>query len=649
MIVATAGHVDHGKTLLIRALTGIDTARLPEEKERGMTIDLGFAYLPVASSEPIGFIDVPGHERFIRNMLCGVAGIDAVLLVIAADDGAMPQTREHVAILDLLGVRRGVVALTKVDRVAPERVAEVAAEAKALLGSTTLSDASILPVSAASGEGVKELKDALTRMAATHRARAVNGNFRMAVDRSFTLAGAGLVVTGTAVSGEVAVGDQVRTLCADLSVRVRGIHAQNTPVPNGRAGQRCALNLAGAHLDREAVRRGDWIVGGTVPGPVAKVDARLRVLATETRPLQHWTPVHVHIGASEVSGRVAVLDGRAIEPGDTRLVQLLLDRPIGALHGDGIIVRDQSSQRTVGGGRVIDVFPPARGRAKPERLAYLAAMEIADHAAALHALLERAAGGLDLQRFAANRNLSPAEATRLLEQVPMKRVAMPPAQFGFSLPHWKHVRTHVLQVLNAWHQRLPGAAGLAEDRILDGAGLRLARESVIAIATALAEEGTLAKNGLGVRLPGYEPVFEGADAALWRKVAPVLDAGGLRPPVVREIAASIDEDAKHIEAMLVRAARLGRVVRLSPNRFAPMSAVRRLADIAAALASEDESGRLSVGTFRDRTGVGRNLAIELLEFFDRVKFTRRVGDTRKVLRPASEIFVDKGTPPNIHT
>ena len=401
MIVATAGHVDHGKTSLVKALTGVDADRLPEEKRRGMTIDLGFAYLPLAS-RVVGFVDVPGHERFVHNMLCGVPGIDLALLVVAADDGPMPQTREHLAILDVLGVSRGVVALTKIDRVPPERVNEVAAETSALLATTSLAGAPVFALSSVSGAGVDSLKDHLEKAARETELRGAQGNFRMSVDRCFSIAGAGLVVTGTAMSGEIALGDEVRALLAGANARVRSIHAHNAPAKNGRAGQRLALNLAGIE-GRKPIARGDWIVRGEVPPPVRRIDARLRVV--DPRPLAHWTPVHVHLGAAHVPGRVALLECAAIAPGESARVQLVLDQPIGALRGDGFVVRDQSARRTLGGGAVIDVFPPPRGRAKPERLAWLAAMELDDDAAALRALLVRAPAGVGLARFAANRNL----------------------------------------------------------------------------------------------------------------------------------------------------------------------------------------------------------------------------------------------------
>jgi len=334
-----------------------------------MTIDLGFAYLQLAPSEnpsaspaSIGFIDVPGHERFVHNMLCGISGIDFVLFIVAADDGPMPQTREHLAIVDLLQVRSGAIALTKIDRVDGARLDQVEREIAALFASTTLAAAPLFAVSAATGQGVAALRAHLVATAAVLPPRHAAGNFRLAIDRSFTLPGAGLVVTGTAVSGCVAVGDQVQVQRSGMALRVRSIHAQNTAAADGRAGQRCALNLAGSQLRGERIQRGDWIVAGAVAPAVRKIDARLRILASEKRPLAHWTPVHVHLGASDVTGRIAVLDAQAIAPGGAARVQLALERDIGALHGDRFIVRDQSARRTLSGGTDRHLSAGARPR-----------------------------------------------------------------------------------------------------------------------------------------------------------------------------------------------------------------------------------------------------------------------------------------------
>ena len=638
MIIATAGHVDHGKTLLVKALTGIDADRLPEEKARGLTIDLGFAYWPVAGGPTVGFVDVPGHERFVRNMLCGVAGIDFVLFVVAADDGPKPQTAEHLAILDLLGVSEGAVALTKTDRAGASRVAEVEAEIRTLLAGTALADIPVFPVSAVTGAGVDALKDHLAGVARAWRPREVAGNFRLSVDRCFTVVGAGLVVTGTAVSGQVAASDSVCPVLAGLDLRVRGIHAQNASAAEGRAGQRLALNLAGPGLDKDRIVRGDWIVSGTPAPPVHKIDARLKLLPSEARAVAHWTPVHVHLGAAEATGRVALLDGTPIAPGGSGRVQLVLGRPIVALAGDRFIVRDTSARRTIGGGHVIDIFAPARGRARPERLAVLDALETPDHGKALTDLLAQAANGVDLARFALARNLTPDEAAQLYANASMKRVTSGAVDLGFAPDHWDRLRNVALAALAAWHKRSPDTVGPAEDRILQGTGVRLAHEAVVAIAGELIREGAIVREGMGVRLATHRPQLDPADAALWAKIAPLLEAQPLRPPGVHEIATTLNADPRRTESMLVRAARHGLVVRVSKTRFYLPAGLRALADIAVEVAAVRPDRLVTAAGFRDASGIGRNVSIEILEFFDKVKFTRRKGDAHEVLRRPTEAF-----------
>ncbi len=638
MIVATAGHVDHGKTLLVKALTGVDTDRLPEEKRRNLTIDLGFAYLPLPSGQVLGFVDVPGHERFIRNMLCGVAGIDFVLFVIAADDGPMPQTREHLAILDLLGVSHGAVALTKADRVDRDRLARAKRAAAGLLAGTTLADSPIFPVSALTGAGIDALGAHLAAAAQAIPPRRTGGNFRLAVDRCFHVVGAGVVATGTAFSGTVRVGDELVVSPQDRPVRVRAIHAQDRRSERGAAGERCALNLAGGGVRRETLGRGDWILAPAAHNPVNRIDARIRVIADETRPLANWTPIHVHLGAADVTGRIAVLEGPAIEPGESALAQLLLDRPVGACHGDGLILRDQSARRTIAGGAVLDVFPPRRGRARPERLADLRAMANPDGTAALADLLERAPGGLDLAPIARCRNHTPDEATRLWEATPMIRIGPAAAPVGFAERHWRSLCGAVGDALAAWHAHAPDDQGATERNLLSALAVKLRPDVLTAAVPRLEGEGVIVRDGTRLRLPGHVPRLTSADAKLWRRVLPLLEEGGLRPMSVAELAERLGADGKTVDSFLARAQRLGLVTRVARNRYFPPAALRRLAGIAERLAAEAPARQVTAAAFRDRSGIGRNLAIEVLEFFDRVRFTRRVGDGHAVARPADEAF-----------
>ena len=497
MIVGTAGHIDHGKTALVRALTGIDADRLAEEKARGITIELGFAYADLGAGAVTGFVDVPGHEKFVHTMLAGAGGIDLALLVVAADDGIMPQTREHLAILDLLGVSRGVVALTKADLASPDRIAALTGEIAAMLAPTTLAGSPVLPVSALTGAGVDDLRDALALAEAETLARASDGRFRLVVDRSFTLAGAGTVVTGTVVSGRVSIGDQVTISPLGLTARVRGIHAQNRKADQGLAGQRCALNLAGDGISREAIARGDMVLDPALHAPGQRIDVRLRVLATEPKPVTTWFPARLHIGAAEVGARIVPLPG-ALDPGASGLAQLVLDAPIAASMGDRFILRDVSARRTIGGGRVIDPHGPARHRARPARLDLLAAMALPDATAALAA--QAALALVDLDGFARDRALS---QTQLARAVAGSGVAIIGPGHALAPARLEAMRQAMLDDLAAFHQENADLQGLGRERLRLRLEPRLPAPVFASFVRAEAEAGRIALDGAFIRLPGH--------------------------------------------------------------------------------------------------------------------------------------------------
>lgn len=642
MIIATAGHVDHGKTALIKALTGVDTDRLPEEKARGLSIDLGFAYVDLEGGRVLGFIDVPGHERFIRNMLAGVTGIDFALLVIAADDGVMPQTEEHLAILDLLGVSNGAAVVTKTDCVGRERVAEVVGQANDLLAGTSLAGQAVFTLSAVTGAGVAELRAHLEDAAKALAPRQADGNFRLAVDRRFTIAGAGLVVTGTVFSGKVKRGDMLVLSPQGIDVRVRAIHAERRQSETASAGQRAALNITGADLKKITLGRGDWVLAAAAHGPSGRIDARIRVLAAENRALRHFTPVHVHLGAAHLTGRVAVLNGRAIAPGATGLVQLVLDQPLAAARGDGLILRDQSARRTIAGGFVVDPFAPARGRSRPSRLRFLAAMELGDAAAALGDLLAGLPGGLALDRFARAWNLTPEEAADLWPRVEMVRVGNARTPIGLAPEHWEAHRVSVVDALKLGHARAPHNPGAGEHELLRALPQRIDRQVFDAVITDLLRDGKVLRDRGLLRLPGHRAALTAGEAAMWQKLRPLLEDADLRPPMVAELAAALDLDAQAVKSFLLRAQKLGLVLRMSENHFFPLPTIVRLAEMAETLAAETTDGLFTAAAYRDHSGIGRNLAIRLLEFFDRSGFTRRVRDDRRILKPAAEAF---GAPP----
>ncbi|WP_112873072.1 selenocysteine-specific translation elongation factor [Paracoccus endophyticus] len=636
MIVGTAGHIDHGKTALVRALTGVDADRLAEEKARGITIELGFAYADLGGGAVTGFVDVPGHERFVHTMLAGAGGIDLALLVVAADDGVMPQTREHLAILDLLGVHRGIVALTKADLADPARRAQVAAQIADALAGTGLAGAPLIPVSSLTGEGIDALRDALAAAEAQTTRRAADAAFRLAVDRSFTLKGTGTVVTGTVLSGRVAVGETVVISPPGIAARVRGVHAQNRPAPQGMAGQRCALNLAGDGVSRDAIRRGDMVLAPRLHAPTDRLDATLRVLGSEPRPVGVWFPARLHIGAAEVGARVVPLVA-PLAPGDSGPVQLVLDAPVAAAVGDRFILRDVSARRTIGGGVCLDLRAPARRRRTPDRLALLAGAALANPAQALAAMLAVPPLVVDLTAFARDRALSPDQAAALARDVTV--IDTGATRLALSHATAAGLAAAVETTLAEFHAANPEMQGMGRERLRLAVTPRLPRDGFAAWLVGRIDAGALVAEGAFLRLPGHTARMTPEDEALLARILPELGgAARFRPPRVRDMATDWAIPEADVRRVLRIAARQGRVDQIRPDHFflraTTAEMVRIIADVQAAAAD----GWVTAAAFRDRVQNGRKVAIEILDFFDRQGVTLRRGDLRRINPHRADLF-----------
>lgn len=628
MIIGTAGHIDHGKTTLVRALTGVDTDRLKEEKERGISIELGYAYLPLPqtdgadASQMLGFIDVPGHEKFVHTMAAGVAGIAHALLVVAADDGVMPQTREHLAIALLLGVREGTVALTKVDRVAPERIGTVRAELQTLLADTPLAAAPVLETSATqpNDPGVAALRAHLFERARAYPARQGHGLFRLAIDRVFTLTGQGTVVTGTVFGGMARVGDTLVHSGTGQTARVRSIHAQNRASETGRAGQRVALNLAG--IEKDAIARGDWMADARALQATRRMDTQLELLpATE---LKQWAAVHVHLGAAHhLAHLVPLASGRA---------QLVFDTDVYATAGDRFILRNAQATRTLGGGQVIDPHAPERKRRSPERMAYLDAIQTALQAHDLGPLLASAPQGLARSRL-----------TRLFG-LPSESLALPADAMAVALAegdalliapaHWQRWCAQVQTVLERFHAQSPDEPGVNAARLR-----RMALPGLVAtehdglwtgLLAALLQEGALAQSGAWLHLPAHRVSLNETEQALAERLLPAVHAGRYDPPWVRDLARDFHAGEEAARQLLRKLARQGWLHQVVKDLFYDAARMDELAVLIAHLASENAT--IEAARFRDATGLGRKRAIQVLEYFDRVGYTRRVRDAH-LLRP----------------
>lgn len=642
MIVGTAGHIDHGKTALVRALTQVDTDRLKEEKARGISIDLGFAYLPLSGDEKdiLGFVDVPGHEKFVHTMLAGAASIDFVMLVVAADDGIMPQTREHLAIVNLLGIRRGVAVITKSDLAASDRLAEMETAIRNELVPTGLGDIPVLAVSTVSGAGIDDLRTMLEAQAHAFGARQANGRFRLAVDRSFTLKGAGTVVTGTVLSGKVAIGDHLAISPAGKEARVRTIHAQNRPSETAQAGDRCALNLAGEGISKEAVHRGDMLVSPALHRPTDRIDASLQILPSEKKPIGQWFPARLHHASAEVGARIVPLRGDELRPGAEDRVQLVLDRPLAVAAGDRFVIRDVSAQRTIGGGRFLDLCPPQRKRRSPERMAQLDAHSIEDPVQAARALLSVEPYYLDATAFQRDRAL--ADDPQALAQA-LDAVMLPQANSVLLLlpERWNALRDEIVARLGAFHAENPDLIGVGVERLRLLLKPRLPAPAFRAAIAALIEADLLRLDGAWLRLRDHEVTMSDADEALWQRIAPLLGGDArFRPPRVRDIAGLLDEREEDIRRLLKLAGRMGRVHEVAHDHFFLRATIAEMIGILSDMDAAFDSGWFIAARFRDRVDSGRKVAIQILEFFDRNSVTIRRGDMRRLNRRKLDLFGD---------
>ena len=640
MIIATAGHVDHGKTELIKALTGIDTDHLPEEKARGLSVDLGFAYQTLPDNTILGFVDVPGHEKFIRNMLAGVAGIDLGLLVVAADDGVMPQTREHLAILSLMEIRQYIVALTKIDRVSSGRVDEVADQVDRLLTAEGHEGVTIYPVCAPENQGIGELMKALkSRVKEASAAWTAEHHFRMSIDRVFTLKGVGLVVTGMVFSGAVRTGESM-TLSTDGSqVRVRGIRAHNTASNGAKAGERCAINIAGRGLNEEVLRRGNWLMHPSLYAPTRRIDVELKVLASETGPLKHWTPTHLHIGADHLSARVAVLSGGAIPAGGKGLAQLVVSRDAFAVHGDTFVLRDQSAQRTIAGGRVIDPFSPKRGRARPARIAALNAMQHRNVTDALRALTDGSETGVLLTPFSVAYNLPAPRLDILIETLNLRRVGQQSKQRVFCETQWRRLGAKVFGAVKGFHRSKPMSPGASVKDIQLALSPHIETSILEVLLGTLVEEQRLNRRGTRFHLPSHSIRIPVRDQQLLDRVAPKLAPRSGTPLSLHQAAADLKVDFKTLEMALKTASTLGTMVLIGKNRYAPTHFVAKLGVVAERLAANSADRCFTTAEYRKHTTLGRNFVIDVLEYFDQIGFTERHGNTRCIRRSVKDVFV----------
>ncbi|MGO9264968.1 MAG: selenocysteine-specific translation elongation factor [Candidatus Binataceae bacterium] len=630
-VIGTAGHIDHGKTALIKALTGLDTDRLKEEKERGISIDLGFAYFTLPDGTRAGVIDVPGHERFIRNMLAGAHGIDLVLFTVAADDGIMPQSEEHLDILHLLGVARGIFLITKADLADAKRLEEVREEIEILADGTCLEGSPILPIAAPSGGGIDALRAEIARQLDGFQARRATGLFRLPLDRAFVIKGHGSVVTGTAMGAEVRLGQKLRLLPAGVEMRVRGIQVHGEAVEHAGLCQRVALNLTGA--EKIELKRGDVLADERLELTTDRLDARLEIRPGARRPLKHNQRVRFFIGAAETIGRAIVLEPLGeIPPKHRGFVQLVLDDPVVALAGDRFVIRDETNVRTLGGGVVLN--PLGRRSRKPLDL-YLANLRTLDAGfgpAAVEAMLNlQESLALTAPRIAQLFNLPLAEVQTALQAAHAVQLSLGDEQGFATAVRWNTIKQFALEALARHHRDEPLAAGLEMEALRTRLPYEVAPRAFRALLDRLARESDLVREDSVVRLKSHKVQLGGASGELGARSERVLRDAGYQPPDLKQLAEELKLPATElgrIRTVLGALEREGRVVKIATDLYfahEPLESAR--SKLIGRLRAD---GEISAATYRDLLGASRKFAIALLDYFDHTGVTTRVGDRRKL-------------------
>lgn len=632
MIIGTAGHIDHGKTTLIRALTGKDTDRLPEEKRRGISIELGYAFLDTPAGNRIGFIDVPGHERLVHTMISGATGMDAAMLLVAADDGVMPQTREHLAVLSLLGVNQCIAVITKTDLVDEARLTQVKAEVAALLAATCFAHSQVVVVSAQSKQGIAELLQALDSLTTANSAhKSTDKGFRLAVDRVMTLEGIGTVVTGTVHSGEVKLEDHLLIMPGEKRVRVRSLHAQDQAVSSAHAGQRCAMALAG--VAKDDIARGNWLVSPETALQTQRIDVRLVCWHEEAKALQSGMHVHLHLGTSNVQGSLAVLQPTSIAPGSAGLAQIVLQKPISAWHGDPVLLRDASASRTIAGGTVLDPFAPVRYRRTAQRLAELAALQEENLDARLNALLKCSPQGVDAAQFFAAQCVPLSRRDQIIVNDAIKTDA-----YWWHQNHAQALQQNTLAELAKFHEQHPDELGLDAARLRRLVAPKLPTGLWHAMLADMHSKQQLAARGAFHFLPAHLAKLSSKDELIAQKIALAIQRAGYEGAWVRNLAHEVSEAEPIMRTSLLRLAQMGLMHQVVKDLYYDTATMRKLAAIARKLANENDSV-VTAAMFRDATALGRKRAIQILEYFDKQGLLRRVGDLHK-LRAESELFVD---------
>jgi selenocysteine-specific elongation factor len=613
-VLGTAGHIDHGKSVLVHALTGIDPDRLREEKERGMTIELGFAWLKLPSGQEVGVIDVPGHERFVKNMLAGVGGIDLALLIVAANEGVMPQTREHLAILDLLGVQKGIVVITKKDLVDEDLLTLVRMDVEEQVNGTVMSAAPVLAVSALTGDGIPELITAIDELLSSTEPKKDLGRPRLPVDRIFTIAGSGTVVTGTLIDGELKVGQEVEVAPSGLKSRLRGLQTHKSKIEKAGPGSRVAANLVG--INTSQLQRGDVV---TSPGwlkPTKMVTVRLKLIEYLKRPLRHGATVSFHTGASETMAKVRLLEGDAVAPGNSTWAQVSLESPVAVVKGDRYIIR--SPMETLGGGEIIDAHAKRLKRLRADVIDNLRARDEGSAQEVIMALLE-AKQPLELSALISQSNLSADEAGQaleaLLENGQIMRIGEGKNSLLLTSSGWNRLIDKVSSILREYHNRFPARTGMPKIEL--GGRLKMGNYGLAALENLIDRKVIIEETGQ-LHLPSHTVKLTPGQQAKIDAFLKSLDDNPYSPP------GDLIPEADLVNMLIEQR----KIVKVADGIIFSSSAYGKM--LSEVKSNIESNGKVTLGQVRDMFGTSRKYAQALLEYLDRQKVTRRVGDDRVI-------------------
>ncbi|MBZ5553949.1 MAG: selenocysteine-specific translation elongation factor [Acidobacteriia bacterium] len=628
VIVGTAGHIDHGKTALVKALTGVDCDRWEEEKRRGITIDIGFAALDLDSDTHLAFVDVPGHERFVKNMLAGAHGIDILMLVVAADESVMPQTREHFEIAKLLNVKAGLTVVTKCDLVDAETQEVVVRELNSFFQNSFLENRPILSVSSRTGQGLEALKEHLRRLASEVTPKDSGSLFRLPIDRAFTMKGFGTVVTGTLISGQINREDEVEVLPKRKRARVRGIQVHNRSVSSATAGQRTAINLQGVEVNELA--RGMVLAPGNTFQPTSRLDVELHLLDSAPAPLKSRNRVHFHIGTAEMVATLHLLDRQVLEPGDTGIVQVVLSSPTIAQPMDRFVVRRLSPVVTIGGGMVLDPIPPRRVRADPQVLRFLEAIRARELENIVHHVMEESGTvGVTVKELTLRTGLSPEVLrTQLGTLSSQGKAEQLPARI-VSTEHLRRLHQHIATLVSEFHSRNPLAIGISRQELKERLGPRVSDEVFEFMLKKAQQEKSLELSKDLVHSAGRSVSLSTEEDAGKKVILDAFRVAGLSVPSANEVLAQVKIDRSRAGQIVQLLVREGRLVRVTSELMFHADSIQELRN--RLLARKSTAPRMTVSEFKELTGITRKYAIPLLEFLDRERVTRRDGDVRVIL------------------